>query len=164
MTIFADLQREIYAVHSTRIVGHVKSIVGLNLTVGGLETLAGIGSRCEVKSRKGTVAGEVVGLQGQDLCILPFGDWDGVAVGDEVTLIQFDDLIYPDDSWIGTVVDGLGRPLSKFTSTPRAHRRRTSKPQPPRAFDRKPVGRRLETQIKCIDLFHLQCYSIDSRK
>lgn len=157
MSIYSNLQEQMYSARSTRVVGSVKSIVGLNLTVGGLETLAGIGSRCEVQSRKGAVAGEVVGLQGHDLCILPFGEWDGVAVGDEVELVFFDDLIHPDDSWIGTVIDGLGRPLSKYCSAPRAHKRKSFKPQPPRAFDRKPVGRRLETQIKCIDLFTPLC-------
>jgi flagellum-specific ATP synthase len=157
MKTFSTMQDRIYSSSSTRIVGSTKAIVGLTLTVRGLEAVAGIGSRCRIFGRKGATDGEVVGVQGSDLCVLPFGSWDGVAVGDPVELVELDDLIYPDESWIGTVVDALGRPLSRYSRTPRPRKKSSLRAQPPGAFERKQVGEKLETQIKCVDIFTPIC-------
>lgn len=157
MSAFLDLQTKLYAVASSKTVGTVKSIVGLTLTVQGLSAVARIGSRCRVHGRKGFIEGEVVGADGSDLCLLPFGAWDGFAVGDEVELLDHDDLVFPDDSWIGSVVDALGRPLSTYKRARRPRRKSSYKPQPPGAFERKQVGEKLETQIKCVDIFTPIC-------
>ena len=157
MSTFSKLQDAVFSTSAARMVGGVKGIVGLTLTVGGLEAVAGIGSRCRVRSRKGVIDGEVVGAQRSDLCLLPFGSWDGVAVGDPVELIEHDDLIYPDESWIGSVVDALGRPLSRYSRLPRPRRKSTRAAQPPGAFERKQVGDKLETRIKCVDVFTPIC-------
>ncbi len=157
MSTFSKMQKAIYSSSSTRIIGATKAIVGLTLTVRGLEAVAGIGSRCRVFGRTGVVDGEVVGADGSDLCVLPFGTWEGIAVGDPVELIEMDDMIYPDDSWIGSVVDALGRPLSKYARARRPRRKSSFKVQPPGAFERKKVGEKLETQIKCIDVFTPIC-------
>ena len=84
MSAYLNLQHKLIAVASARTVGTVKSIVGLTLTVAGLGAVARIGSRCRVEGRRGTVEGEVVGAEGSDLCLLPYGSWDGFAVGDRV--------------------------------------------------------------------------------
>ena len=157
MSTFSKMQKAIYSSSSTRIIGATKAIVGLTLTVRGLEAVAGIGSRCRVFGRTGVVDGEVVGADGSDLCVLPFGTWEGIAVGDPVELIEMDDMIYPDDSWIGSVVDALGRPLSKYARARRPRRKSSFNVQPTGAFERKKVGEKLETQIKCIDVFTPIC-------
>jgi flagellum-specific ATP synthase len=154
---FSNLQSSIYSCSSVQVTGTVKAIVGMTLTVRGLESLAGIGSRCRVHSKNGIIEGEVVGAQGSELCLLPFGTWNGVAIGDPVKLVEHDDVIHPDDSWIGTVVDALGQPLSAFTRVRRPQRKSKFRADPPRAFDRKKVGEKLETQIKCIDIFTPIC-------
>lgn len=154
---FSDLQETIYSSRSSKTFGRVKTIVGLALTVSGLEAIAGIGSRCRVHGRKGVIEGEVVGVEESNLCMLPFGGWDGVAVGDRVELVAHDDLVYPDESWIGTVVNALGYPLSQYTRAPRPHKKSTALAQPPGAFERKQVGEKLETQIKCVDVFTPIC-------
>lgn len=157
MSAFLKLQEQIYSVSSSRTVGTVKSIVGLTLTVEGLSAAARIGSRCRVHGHKGFIEGEVVGAEGSDLCLLPFGDWEGFAIGDPVELLDHDDFVFPDESWIGSVVDALGRPLSKDTRARRPRRKPTSKAQPPGAFERRQVGEKLETQIKCMDVFAPIC-------
>lgn len=154
---FLNLQNAIYSTASARIIGNVRAIVGLTLTVGGLESVAGIGSRCRVRGRNGVIDGEVVGAQGSDLCLLPFGSWEGIAVGDPVELLEHDDLIFPDDSWIGTVIDALGRPLSGYSRARRPRKRSSAKAHPPGAFERKQVGEKMETQIKCVDIFTPIC-------
>jgi flagellum-specific ATP synthase len=154
---FSTLKSKVYSLESTRITGRVKSIVGLTLCASGLERAAGIGQRCRITSRHGVIDGEVIGARDGELQLLPYGSWDGVAVGDMVELLHHDDAISPDDSWIGTVVDALGRPLSYTPRQPRSRKRLARRAPPPGAFERRRVGEKLETQIKCIDLFTPIC-------
>ncbi len=105
MTALEILQHAIYSLNPSRIVGHVSSIVGLTLSASGLERAAGIGQRCRVHGRLGKVECEVVGARSGELQLLPYGSWDGVAVGDPVALIQFEDQICPFYSSVATAVD-----------------------------------------------------------
>ena len=156
MSEFSTLTQKISQISATRVSGQVKGILGLTLTVAGLERAAVIGQRCRVLGRQGAIESEVVGTGPDGLRLLPFGKWEGVAVGDKVELVLNDPGIQPDNSWVGTVVDALGRPLS---GAPRlAQRRRMAvSSKPPPAMDRKLVGEKLETQIKTIDLFTPIC-------
>lgn len=155
--VFSDLRQKISTLESTRITGRVQSVVGLTLTVAGLQRSAGLGQRCRVHGLHGAVTGEIVGTGDDGLRLLPFGTWDGIAVGDPVELIQAGDGICPDDSWIGTVIDALGRPLSDAPRFRRGSRRARGRNSPLPAYDRRRVGDKLETRIKCIDLFTPIC-------
>ncbi|MDO6727942.1 FliI/YscN family ATPase [Cognatishimia sp. 1_MG-2023] len=155
--IFLELKNKIASLECTSICGRVQSIVGMSLTVAGLQRAVGIGQRCMVNGSRGPILAEVVGANHDGLRLLPFGTWDGVAVGDPVELIQHEQGICPDDSWIGTVVDGLGKPLSLAPNFKRGRNRSTGRNGPPPAFGRRRVGQKLQTQIKCIDVFTPLC-------
>lgn len=155
--VFLELKAKISSLEAMQIMGRVQSIVGMSLTVAGLQRAVGIGARCVVKGVKGPVMAEVVGADETGLRLLPFGSWDGVAVGDPVELVQHDEGICPDDSWIGTVVDGLGRPLGHAPRFKKGRNRSSGRNGPPPAFGRRRVGQKLQTQIKCIDVFTPLC-------
>ncbi|WP_058314830.1 FliI/YscN family ATPase [Cognatishimia activa] len=155
--VFLELKAKISSLEAMHIMGRVQSIVGMSLTVAGLQRAVGIGARCVVKGAKGPVMAEVVGADEAGLRLLPFGSWDGVAVGDPVELVQHDEGISPDDSWIGTVVDGLGRPMGDAPRFKKGRSRSSGRNMPPPAFGRRRVGHKLQTQIKCIDVFTPIC-------
>jgi len=155
--VFLELKAKISSLEAMQIMGRVQSIVGMSLTVAGLQRAVGIGARCVVKGIKGPVMAEVVGADEAGLRLLPFGSWDGVAVGDPVELVQHDEGICPDDSWIGTVVDGLGRPLGDAPRFKKGRNRSSGRNGPPPAFGRRRVGQKLQTQVKCIDVFTPIC-------
>lgn len=156
MTTFLPLFHDILQVSATKIVGRVQEIVGLTLIAAGLERAAVIGQKCRVLGRHGAVDGEVVGVGETGLRLLPFGKWEGVAVGDRIELSLNDPGIQPDDSWIGTVVDARGRTLSHCPRFARAQKGLMSR-RPPPAFKRRRVGKKLETKVKCIDVFTPIC-------
>ena len=156
-TLFSELNYKLSSVNGTRIVGHVQSVTGMALTVVGLERAMGIGQRCSVHGRRGPVLGEVVGIGADGTHVLPFGSWDGVSAGDRVEVLAHGDVIYPDDSWIGHVVDALGRPMDDASDFRQGERARDVKAAPPRAFDRKRVGAKLDTCVKCFDIFTPLC-------
>jgi flagellum-specific ATP synthase len=156
-TAFSDLSTFARNLEDARIAGEVSGVLGLSLTVRGLERAMGIGQRCLVHGRRGAVLAEAVGIDGQGTRVLPFGTWDGVVTGDRVTLCAQGDAIRPDAAWIGRVMDALARPLDGRGVLPEGPRERHIKAAPPPAFDRRRVGARLETGVKAFDVFAPLC-------
>ena len=85
-TGFSELATLARSVEGARITGEVSSIVGLTLTVVGLNRALGIGQRCTVHGGRGPVLAEVVAVDGGGTQVLPFGTWNGVTIGDSVEI------------------------------------------------------------------------------
>ncbi|WP_189678422.1 flagellar protein export ATPase FliI [Seohaeicola zhoushanensis] len=154
---FSGLSTLVRSVDSSRIAGEVSSIVGLTLTVTGLERAMWVGHRCIVHGARGPVLGEVVGVDGDGTHVLPFGNWVGVSAGDPVSLSPRGDTIRPDASWKGRVMNALAEPLDRKGPLVEGPRARDVKAPPPAAFDRRRTGERLETGIKIFDVFTPLC-------
>lgn len=117
----------------------------------------GIGQRCLIHGKHKVILGEVVGVDAQGTRVLPFGTWDGVAVGDAVELSSYGDVIRPDTSWIGRVMDALGKPLDNKGPLFEGTKPHSLKAAPIAAFDRRRVGERLASDIKAVDIFTPLC-------
>ncbi|MCB5410875.1 FliI/YscN family ATPase [Pseudogemmobacter faecipullorum] len=136
-----------------RIEGRVLSISGMELRAGGLRLAASLGDHVLVGGR---VRGEVVGIREKDVQILPFGAWEGVAAGMPVQLLPEARVIRPDLSWLGRVIDPFAEPLDNLPlaeGTGCYPIRAAALP----AFERRPVGTKLETGIKAFDIFTPIC-------
>ncbi len=142
---------------TTKIVGQVCAITGLSLTVSGLERAMGIGQRCLIHGKSNSILGEVVGVDATGTYVLPFGTWDGVAVGDPVELSTQGDIIRPDASWVGRVINALGQPLDNKGPLFEGTKPQALKRPPLAAYDRRRVGDRLATNIKTVDIFTPLC-------
>ncbi|MCA0942229.1 flagellar protein export ATPase FliI [Salipiger pacificus] len=156
-TAFSELSSLTRTIERSSIIGEVKSALGLVLTVSGLERAVGIGAHCLVQGREGPVLAEVVGIDDQGTCLLPFGSWDGVRTGDPVQVSHSANEIRPDDAWIGRVVNALGQPLDGKGRLPEGDRPRKIRAAPPPAFERRRVGERLNTKVKVMDVFTPLC-------
>ncbi|KKL64618.1 hypothetical protein LCGC14_2163220, partial [marine sediment metagenome] len=156
-TPFSELSTIARGLETAKVCGTVSAVRGLKLTVTGLERAMGIGQRCLVQGARGPVLGEVVGIDADGTHVLPFGSWDGVAAGDQVELSRAGGTIRPDDSWVGRVIDAIGRPLDGSGPLHEGARARSVKAQPPSAFSRRRVGARLDTGIKTFDIFTPLC-------
>ena len=117
----------------------------------------GVGQRCLVEGSRGTVLGEVVGVDWNGTHVLPFGTWAGVTTGDKVTLSPRGDTIRPDLSWKGRVLNALAEPVDRKGPLHEGRDARQVKSAPPSAFDRRRTGARLETGIKIFDVFTPLC-------
>jgi flagellum-specific ATP synthase len=127
------------------------------LEVSGLQHALGIGERCKVIGRRGEVLAEVTGSSEDKLLVLPFGTWDGVTIGDRVETVEDSDIIKPDLSWIGRVVNAMGEPMDDKGSLIIGSSSRYLKAAPLNAFSRRRVGEKLETKIGSFDVFTPIC-------
>ncbi|WP_037256901.1 FliI/YscN family ATPase [Roseivivax halodurans] len=141
-----------------RITGHVSAVIGMKLTVRGIERAVGIGARCRVTPLAGpSVDGEVLGIDEAGVHLLPFGTWSGIGPGASVEVIPGGATLRPGRAWIGRVIDPLGAPLDDLGALPPAGPARPIRSAPPPAFGRRSVGSRLETGVKAMDIFAPLC-------
>lgn len=156
-TAFSQLSTLARNTEGSRIAGEVSAITGLTLTVVGLTRALGIGQRCTIFGRKGSVLAEVVAVDGEGTRVLPFGTWDGVTIGDRVEISTQGEKIRPDISWVGRVVDALGRPVDGKGVIHDGPHPCSPKAAPPNAYSRRRVGDRIDTGVRVFDVFTPLC-------
>lgn len=156
-TAFSQLSTLARSTEGARIAGEVASIVGLTLTVVGLNRALGIGQRCTIHGRKGPVLAEVVAVTGAGTQVLPFGTWDGVTIGDRVEISTSGESIRPDLSWIGRVLNALGQPIDGMGTLHEGPLPCAPKSAPPNAYSRRRVGDRIDTGVRVFDVFTPLC-------
>lgn len=152
-TMFSELRVRTRQIAESEVFGKVLSIGGLELEVAGLGAAARMGGHVKVADR---IRGEIVAVDRDVATVLPFGTWEGVALADDVRLIDAGGDIYPDESWLGRVLDAFGQPLDDalLCEGPHCYPPRAV---PPEAFQRRSTGKKLETRIKAIDAFTPIC-------
>ena len=146
--LFAPLVQGIAQIEFTRPIGRISGVGAGTISVRGLQHAAALGDRIEIgAARMG--GGEVIGIGTETLTVLPDEGMEGLSLGAEVAL-HGPAKIAPDDSWIGRVIDPLGRPLDGhplFTGP----LGRSLTASPPPAGRRRRLGERLTTGKAAFD-------------
>ncbi|MBB97795.1 MAG: flagellum-specific ATP synthase FliI [Rhodobacteraceae bacterium] len=126
--------------------GHVTAVNGGLVDIVGLDDVAGIGDRVRIARRGGSaLTAEVVGLGRDRVRALPDGPSTHISVGDSVRLTAAP-VFAPDDSWIGRVVDPMGRPVDGMPLS-QGVEPRDVEASPPPAAERRGLGARLNTGL-----------------
>ncbi len=146
--IFAPLALEIGRVLVSRPIGRVVTASGATLTVRGLQGRAALGDRVQIRTAR-ACGGEVIGIDAHSLSVLPDDGIEGLSIGTGVAL-EGPATISPDNSWIGRVIDPLGRPLDGRPLFPGAQPRSLRADPPPPARRRR-LGARLSTGKAAFD-------------
>ena len=89
-------------------VGRIRSLSANLVSVSGLSDVASVGHR--VAFPAAGVHGEVISIGENNLKVLPDGALSDLRIGQAVQHLG-EVSLYPDDSWLGRVIDGEGRPL-----------------------------------------------------
>ncbi len=146
--VFEALLAEIAEVATARDIGRVAETAHGTLFVRGLAA-ARLGDRVRVLSMRDGIPGEIIRLSADGALVLPEETPEGVAIGDAVELLG-PATVAPDTSWLGRIVDPLGRPLDGRPLMPGAGRRAMTGAPPPPAR-RRGLGERLSTGVAVFD-------------
>ncbi|NPD16958.1 FliI/YscN family ATPase [Xinfangfangia sp. D13-10-4-6] len=143
---FESLLAELATIGAVREMGRIAEISSGSMVVKGLHG-ATPGDRVLIDDE--TMGGEIVSISETGATILPEGDTDGIAVGTRVSLLGKINLA-PDVSWLGRIVDPLGRPLDArpLLCGPK---RRPLTASPPDPAHRRGFGARLSTGVAVFD-------------
>lgn len=146
---FDSLRETIRAIEPVRHFARVIEVGRGIVRLAGAEGDWSFGDRVEGQSRSGPWTGEVIALEQRRVLVMADVLPDGIALGDRVERLGSFDLS-PDNSWIGRVIDPLGRPLDGQP----LHRGAQARPlrcPPPAPGRRRRFGVRLETGTAAFD-------------
>ena len=128
--------------------GVVTGVVGLQLSVAGIE--AAIGDAITVASTAGPVSAEVVAITRDGLVCMPLGELAGVRVGSPAYAVGGALRVSVGRALLGRVIDGLGRPLDG-RPLPAGLSRCSVVGSAPHPLTRTPVSRPLSLGVRVLD-------------
>jgi ATP synthase in type III secretion protein N len=132
------------------VIGRVVVAVGVVLRVAGLR--ARVGELCILRDADARVErlGEVVGFSDSHTLVTPLGGLDGFSRGTEVHATGRAHTVVVNDSLLGRVLDGLGKPIDGLGPFEPGEQRPVLM-APPHPLARKPISRAIATGVRAID-------------
>ena len=158
-TILGDLAAEIDKLPDYSVIGRVTSVLGMMVEVGGVERALSIGDRVLLTSRRNErVVCEIVGFREGRALAMPFSALDGVGIGSEAEIGDSDPLVYPDESWLGRVINAMGEPMDDQLPLKDGPKGYAIKGSPPKAHKRQRLGGKVDVGIRAINTFLTMCH------
>ena len=112
MTVFARCVEALDVFEPRCVSGTVDAVRGMTVLVRRLRVPIGSVVRIEGAARhRDSVLGEVIGFSDSNAIVMLLAGSNGTGPGDRVHLERVSDSIMVGDSWLGRVIDGLGRPI-----------------------------------------------------
>ncbi|MDI9409071.1 MAG: flagellar protein export ATPase FliI [Candidatus Pacebacteria bacterium] len=141
-----------------QVYGKVTGVLGMIAEIGGIENVLSIGDRISITARNDReVLADVIGFRGAQALVMPLASLDGVGLGCRVALVETNPVIYPDPSWLGRVIDGLGRPIDGKGPLVKGNQAYGIRSSPPPAHQRQRVGGKLDLGVRALNQFLTCC-------
>lgn len=154
-TLWSELER----VPTHQVFGKVAAVQGLLIEVSGVQNNLSVGDRCNVIARDGRkVVSEVVGFRNGRALVMPFGALEGIGLGCRAEIAEAAPAIYPDDSWLGRVINAMGKPVDDGGPLGVGPDAYPIKSAPPPAHSRKRIGSKLDLGVRALNTFTTICH------
>ena len=141
-----------------RVYGHVTQIVGLLVEISGVEGNFTVGDYCSIIGRDGRkILCEAVGFRNGKALAMPFGSLDGIGLGCKVEISDSDPAIFPDESWLGRVINAFGEPIDGKGPLGNGSRAYPIHNSPPPAHTRRRIGGKVDLGIRAMNTFLTVC-------
>jgi flagellum-specific ATP synthase len=141
-----------------RVYGHVTQIIGLLIEIGGVEGSFTVGDHCIITGRDGReVLCEAVGFRDGKALAMPFGSLEGIGLGCKVEISVTNPAIYPDESWLGRVINAFGEPVDGKGPLGNGNTPYQIHSKPPPAHSRSRVGGKLDLGVRAMNTFLTVC-------
>ena len=141
-----------------RVYGRVTAVLGMLVEIGGVERELAVGSRCRVTTRDGrALECEVVGFRARRALVMPFGELEGVGIGCKAEVADADPAIYPDEGWLGRIVNAMGEPIDGKGPLRRGPAAYGLRNRPPAASERHRVAGKIDLGVRAMNAFLTCC-------
>ncbi|MDN5330948.1 MAG: flagellum-specific synthase [Tepidanaerobacteraceae bacterium] len=148
---FENYKAIIDSIDTLRIKGKISKIVGLTIESQGPP--AEIGEICKIKPSRGQgekLLAEVVGFHDDRIVLMPLGEMEGIAPGEEVEATGKKLMVRVGDELLGRILDGLGNPIDGKGPVKSSDYYPLYN-SPPNPVERTPINIPLPLGIKAID-------------
>jgi flagellum-specific ATP synthase len=158
MVLVRNLLNEIEHLPDHRVFGKVMAVQGMLVEIGGVQGNLSVGDRCLIRARANRlVIGEVVGFREGRGLVMPFQPLDGVGLGSRVEVANAESILYPDDTWLGRVINAMGEPIDGKGPLPGGDTPFPIHNRPPPAHSRQRVAGKIDLGIRAINTFLTCC-------
>lgn len=141
------------------IYGSVAAVQGLLVEVAGVGNNMSIGDRCTIHARDGRLlVCEVVGFRENRALVMPYGPLEGIGIGCRADIAEAAPAVYPDDTWLGRVVNAMGKPIDDLGNLGAGAEPYPIKNAPPPAHTRKRVGGKIDLGVRAVNTFTTCCH------
>ena len=157
---FLDAMRnEVRRLNDFHASGRVIALHGTTVEIHGLERFLSMGDLCALESpnREQPLSCEVVGQNLDSTLVMPFGELNGIGVGDRVTASFHEAVIYPTEHWLGRVVGARGEVRDRRGALPIGDEAYAIRAQPPAAHLRRALGEKILLGVRALDAFAPCC-------
>ncbi|MES2729265.1 MAG: flagellar protein export ATPase FliI [Pseudomonadota bacterium] len=138
--------------------GTVTKVLGLLIQIAGFPPSLSIGARVHLQPpKREEVPCEVIGFQDGQALLMPFGTLEGVGLGCRAVIHGAQPVIYPDLSWLGRVINGLGQPLDGKGPLLHGPTPVALKAKAPSAHTRQRIGQKLNLGVRAVNSFTTLC-------
>ena len=138
--------------------GRVTSVLGMLVEVASAEGILSIGDHCQILARRGRkVLCEVVGFRDGLALVMPFSTLEGIGLGCSVEIAAADPVIYPDETWLGRVINAFGEPIDGKGPLPTGSKKYLVQNSPPPAHRRQRVGDKIDLGVRAMNAFLTVC-------
>ena len=153
-----SLIADIDAIDEIEVFGRVKTVQGLLIEVVGPVRELRVGGRVFIESQNGsTLTCEIIGFRdGLALC-LPFGPVEGIRLGCKAVFAGHDGAVYPDESWLGRVINAEAEPIDGGPALLRGTEPYGLRNTPLPAHERARVGDPIDLGVRCLNTFTTCC-------
>ncbi|MFO1129632.1 MAG: flagellar protein export ATPase FliI [Rhodospirillales bacterium] len=138
--------------------GEVTGAVGLLIEIEGLPKDVCLGDHLCLSGRDGKRReAEIVGFRNGRVLAMPFGATTGLACGARAEIACGSDILFPDHSWLGRVIDAFGRPLDGLGPLAPGNRPSAIRGEAIPAHRRGRVGAKLDLGVRALNAFLTCC-------
>ena len=149
----SSLQPALTRLDPLRLHGKVVAAAGLHLNLEGFAQWLQVGARLHLHPHGRTpIPAEIVGFQSGQARALAFAPLEGIAPGVPAVLAP-PACLFVDESWLGRVIDPLGRPIDGKGPLRPGPLPRPVRAAPPEAGTRARLGPRLDLGVRALDGF-----------
>lgn len=159
MVNITTLESELGRLATHQVYGKVAAVQGLLVEVSGVQNNLSVGDRCNVFARDGRkVPCEIVGFRDSKALAMPFGALEGIGLGCRAEIAEASPAIFPDDSWLGRVINAMGKPVDDGGPLGTGEQSYPIKTSPPPAHTRKRIGGKLDLGVRALNAFTTCCH------
>lgn len=134
--------------------GKVTRVRGLMVEIAGFGNDLAVGSRVRLRpARDAEVPCEVVGFDEDRALLLPFGNLEGVGLGTPAVIERTRPVIFPDERWLGRVINGMGEPIDGKGMLSRGGHPMALRAKAPDPHSRQRVGEKLDLGVRAVNCF-----------
>jgi flagellum-specific ATP synthase len=152
--------QQIGALPQVRIYGKVIAVKGIVIEVVGISDFVTIGTRIQIHANASDkkIMCEVIGFEDDIVLLMSFNDIDGIGVGARAEVLSKENVLYPDSSWLGRVINSLGEPIDNKGPLRAGTVSYKLKNSPPPSQKRQKIGAKIDLGVRVIDTFMSCCY------